>query len=195
MLHYHIRWSNSMVDWEAFPTWQEAQAQAEQLVKRGESYVIEQLDGDCQRCSSLPDPAKSVFISRDPRLPPDRAQPNADAPRKSPPASVSESESQVTRVLQSSLETRMRSIREKLSLTFTVCSTVEIEIRYGSSDRAKALLHSLLSTMEALTNHINNPAHVSGKHSREFREQLVQLRKRLFLLESRIGQRRFSSAG
>jgi hypothetical protein len=54
MSHYHIRWSNSKLDWEAFSTSEEAQAQAEQLVRVGESYVIELLDGDCPRCSSLP---------------------------------------------------------------------------------------------------------------------------------------------
>jgi GAF domain-containing protein len=53
MPHYHIRWSNSKLDWEAFRTTEEAQAQAEQLVRLGESYVIEQVDGDCPRCSSL----------------------------------------------------------------------------------------------------------------------------------------------
>jgi hypothetical protein len=53
MPHYHIRWSNSKLDWEAFPTSEEAQASAEQLLMRGESYVIEQVDGDCPRCSSL----------------------------------------------------------------------------------------------------------------------------------------------
>jgi len=53
MLHYHICWSNSKLDWEAFSTSDEAQAQAEQLVRQGESYVIVQVDGDCPRCSSL----------------------------------------------------------------------------------------------------------------------------------------------
>ena len=60
MPHYHIRWSsNPTLDWEAFPTSAEAQAQAEQLVKPAESYVIEQVDGDCPRCSSLPNLAGS----------------------------------------------------------------------------------------------------------------------------------------
>jgi hypothetical protein len=54
MRHYHIRWSNSKLDWEAFLTSDEAQAQAEQLVRLGETYVIEEVDGDCPRCSSLP---------------------------------------------------------------------------------------------------------------------------------------------
>ena len=52
MPHYHMRWSNSTLDWEAFSTSEEAEAHAKQLVRLGESYV--QADGDCQRCSSLP---------------------------------------------------------------------------------------------------------------------------------------------
>jgi hypothetical protein len=168
MLHYQVRWSNSTLDWEAFPTLEEAQA--EQLVRPGESYVIEQANGDGPRCGSLRNLAKSAFTSRDQRLPADRPQPNADFP-KSRRASVSESESQVTRyggVLQNSVETRMRAIQEKLSLAFTFCSTMEIEITHGHSDRAKELPHKLSSTMEALTDHINNPAHVSGKQRNEF---------------------------
>jgi len=83
----------------------------------------------------------------------------------------------------------MRAIQEKLSLAFTFCSTVEIEIRYGHLDRAKGLLNKLCSTVETLTDHINNPAHDSGKQRNEFQKQLVQLRKRLLLLESQIEQR------
>jgi len=80
----------------------------------------------------------------------------------------------------------MRSIQEKITLAFTFCSTVEIEIIHGHPDKAKALRHKLRSTVEVLTDHVNNPAHVSGKQSKEFREQLVQLRKRLMRLESRL---------
>jgi GAF domain-containing protein len=53
MPHYHIRWSDSKLDWQAFSRPDVAQAQAEQLVRLGESYVIEQVDGNCPRCSSL----------------------------------------------------------------------------------------------------------------------------------------------
>jgi hypothetical protein len=51
--HYHIRWADSKLDWEAFVTEDEARAQAERLKRPGESYVIEQTDGDCQRCRKL----------------------------------------------------------------------------------------------------------------------------------------------
>jgi hypothetical protein len=54
MPHYHIRWSsNPTLDWEAFLTSEEAQTQAKQLAKSGESFVIQQVDDDCPRCSSL----------------------------------------------------------------------------------------------------------------------------------------------
>lgn len=50
MNHYHIRWSASKLDWEAFGTQQEAETAAKQLVRPGENYTIEQFDGDCPRC-------------------------------------------------------------------------------------------------------------------------------------------------
>jgi len=52
VIHYHIRWSSSKLDWEAFRTRQEAETEAKQLVRPGESYTIEQLDGNCPRCGS-----------------------------------------------------------------------------------------------------------------------------------------------
>jgi hypothetical protein len=60
MPHYHIRWSNSTLDWEPFLTSEEARAQAEQLVRQGETYVIEQVDGECPRCRPLR-PSRNVF--------------------------------------------------------------------------------------------------------------------------------------
>ena len=83
----------------------------------------------------------------------------------------------------------MRSIQEKISIAFTFCSTVEIEIRYGQVDRATDLLSKLRATVEALTDHINNPEHVSGKQRNEFQKQLLQLRKRILMLESQLGRR------
>ena len=53
MTHYHIRWANSKLDWEAFETAQEAKAAAELLRRPNENYVIEELDGNCQRCNKL----------------------------------------------------------------------------------------------------------------------------------------------
>jgi hypothetical protein len=56
MKHYHIRWANSNLDWEAFPTEVEANARAEQLKQPGESYAIEQANAHCQRCENLKPP-------------------------------------------------------------------------------------------------------------------------------------------
>ena len=51
VLHYHIRWSGkAMLDWEGFRTREEAEARAKQLMRLGETYTIEDFDGDCPRC-------------------------------------------------------------------------------------------------------------------------------------------------
>jgi len=52
VIHYHIRWSDSKLDWEAFSTQQEAETQAKQLVLPNEKYTIEQFDGNCPRCGN-----------------------------------------------------------------------------------------------------------------------------------------------
>jgi hypothetical protein len=53
MIHFHIRWSDSKLDWEAFQTREEAIAQAKELARPGETYVIAEFDGTCPRCKSL----------------------------------------------------------------------------------------------------------------------------------------------
>ena len=51
MLHYHIRWSTKAVlDWEAFESRAEAEKAAQQLVRHGETYAIEERDEHCPRC-------------------------------------------------------------------------------------------------------------------------------------------------
>ena len=46
--HYHIRWSSSKLDWQAFHTEEDTKADAERLKGPDEKYVIEaQSDGDC----------------------------------------------------------------------------------------------------------------------------------------------------
>ena len=51
MSHYHIRWSDrAVLDWEAFSSHAEAEASAKELVRSGETYIIEERDGDCPRC-------------------------------------------------------------------------------------------------------------------------------------------------
>ena len=53
MVHFHICWSDSKLDWEAFPTREEGITRAKELVLPGETYVIEQFDGACPRCKTL----------------------------------------------------------------------------------------------------------------------------------------------
>jgi len=49
--HYHIRWGNSKIDWEAFQSEEEAKASAEQLKGPGETYTVDQCDSTCQMCT------------------------------------------------------------------------------------------------------------------------------------------------
>ena len=60
--HYHIRWSHfsgSNLDWEAFPNRDDAEGRAQELVRPGESYTIEQFNGDCPRCAVAARPANA----------------------------------------------------------------------------------------------------------------------------------------
>jgi hypothetical protein len=53
MNHYHIRWSGKvLLDWQCFSTPAEATASAKQLVRRGETYIIEEHDEACPRCQA-----------------------------------------------------------------------------------------------------------------------------------------------
>ena len=53
MNHYHIRWADSKIDWQAFQTKEEAVAEAERLKRLNETYTIEERNGDCERCLRL----------------------------------------------------------------------------------------------------------------------------------------------
>lgn len=48
--HYHICWSGSSLDWQAFDSSTEAEAVAKQLVLGDETYTIEAIGGGCKRC-------------------------------------------------------------------------------------------------------------------------------------------------
>ena len=53
MTHYHIRWSGkALLDWQCFSTPEEAKSSARQLVRLGETYVIEEQDETCSRCQA-----------------------------------------------------------------------------------------------------------------------------------------------
>lgn len=62
MLHYHIRWENFKLDWEPFQTEEEARALAELLKHPNETYAIESLNGDCQRCKRLEEAKKTLSL-------------------------------------------------------------------------------------------------------------------------------------
>jgi hypothetical protein len=49
-IHYHICWSDSSLDWKAFPTKEEAYDVAVTIKKPNESYVIVERGQDCERC-------------------------------------------------------------------------------------------------------------------------------------------------
>jgi hypothetical protein len=51
--HYHIRWSSSALDWEAYGSARLAEASAKNLVRHGESFTIEQFGSDCERCHQV----------------------------------------------------------------------------------------------------------------------------------------------
>jgi hypothetical protein len=53
MTHYHIRWANAKIDWQAFQTKEEAVTEAERLKRLEETYDIEERDGTCDNCSWL----------------------------------------------------------------------------------------------------------------------------------------------
>jgi hypothetical protein len=67
MIHYHIRWSNSELDWEPFCTREEAEVSALDLVLLDESYIIQEFDETCSECSALKsqiEGRKSVGVRR-----------------------------------------------------------------------------------------------------------------------------------
>jgi len=53
MNHYHIRWADAKIDWQAFQTEDEAVAEAERLKRLDEKYTIEERNGNCERCLRL----------------------------------------------------------------------------------------------------------------------------------------------
>jgi len=53
-MHYHIRWSDSKLDWERFSTHQEAEQAASQLVRPGETFIVEHVDDKaCMQCLKI----------------------------------------------------------------------------------------------------------------------------------------------
>jgi hypothetical protein len=50
--HFHIRWSTSeKLDWASFATEEQADRRAKDLVKDGETFIIERRGPSCERCN------------------------------------------------------------------------------------------------------------------------------------------------
>ena len=43
-MHYHIRWSDSKLDWQRFDTREEAEQAARQMLRRGETFTVEHVE-------------------------------------------------------------------------------------------------------------------------------------------------------
>ena len=53
-MHYHIRWSDSKIDWERFSTREEAEEAARQLARPGETFSLERVeDSACMQCLDI----------------------------------------------------------------------------------------------------------------------------------------------
>ena len=52
-IHYHIRWSDSTVDWKPFLRKEEASEHARLIKRRNEDYTIVERDGECESCKAL----------------------------------------------------------------------------------------------------------------------------------------------
>ena len=58
VIHYHILWSDSTLDWKSFPTKEEAMYLASQIKKRSESYTIVERDEECEGCKAFKSQAR-----------------------------------------------------------------------------------------------------------------------------------------
>jgi len=59
VVHYHIRWSDSKIDWQVFTTSEEAQVEAVRLVRPGETYTIDEFGDECPQCRAALIPKRS----------------------------------------------------------------------------------------------------------------------------------------
>jgi len=84
----------------------------------------------------------------------------------------------------------VRSIKEKLSIALTFCTTVEIEIKYGDINRARYLLHKTQSAIDALAHHIDHSKQISPEYRRSFQQGMARVSERAALLGWQINNRR-----
>jgi len=64
-IHYHIRWSDSSLDWKSFPTKEEATKLAEHIKKPNETFVIVERYDDCERCEAFKSQSNIVGRQKD----------------------------------------------------------------------------------------------------------------------------------
>jgi len=95
----------------------------------------------------------------------------------------------IARVLEQSVQVRLRSIEEKLSLASTFCVTAEIEIKYGNINRARYLLQKTQSFNDALAAHINH-SQIPSRYRTVFRQGVARIAERVELLVSQLNKRR-----
>lgn len=50
-IHYHIRWSDSAIDWKAFASKDEAIEHAGRIKKANETYITIERGDECERCN------------------------------------------------------------------------------------------------------------------------------------------------
>ena len=75
MNHYHIRWSGKdSLDWERFPSRPDAEVQARQLVRPGETYTIEEHGETCPRCRTRFE-SSTAYETQEPYLNPKLSHP------------------------------------------------------------------------------------------------------------------------
>ena len=60
-VHYHIVWSNSILDWEPFATREEAEEVAYAINNLKEFYTVVDRGADCERCKAFRAQAASGF--------------------------------------------------------------------------------------------------------------------------------------
>lgn len=53
-MHYHIRWSDSKLDWERFGTREQAEQAASRLARPGERFTLEHVEDEtCIQCQKV----------------------------------------------------------------------------------------------------------------------------------------------
>ena len=91
------------------------------------------------------------------------------------------------RLLQASLETRLKGIQSQFALAFTLCKTAETELLYGRIDEAQRLTYKIRHSCESLRHRLAERHHHMPEYSRDgFQQQLKRLEDQIQQIESRF---------